>query len=613
MARFPSAGEQFEGYQLTGVLGEGGFGVVFAALDASGRKAAVKVLIPGRSSSTPARFAREAAALAKLQSAHTVQLLGSGVSVDGFAYLAFEFIEGETLEALLGREGILSEDEATAVLRQVLSSLQEAHGHGLLHRDIKPANVQVRHRSPMECVVLDFGVVKPVDDRAPITGTGESVGTIAYAAPEQLTTTELSAAADLFSVGALGWAMLCGPIRAPLWLRPPGSTPEFQRPVSPNLADLIESLLHRDPTRRPQSATEALAVLDQQTRTRELNPALHDRAPRPSEVDVRMLWTRAAGAGLLVAILAFAWFVQDMPVPDPVPNPVEARRRVLPAPAPPQLPSARDSGSDAPLAGCAPRPTGFRKLSMLRGLAQVEWDVYVPPDLVDQPVPLLVMLHQFGDAPLDFVRYSGMVALADQKRFVVAAPTSRFSDPWLRDGDADGVVEIIEHTRAELCVDPDQVFALGNGYGGAVVEELPCKTPLAGIATTNFRSDQRATPCVPEAPVPYIHLASLKDGYNPVGGGRGCSGVHVISLAEKERRWRERNGCDGKPTQSAQRDGVCFTWSCGAPLRVCHVDGGHNWPGLPDRRADYRNCDGAPARFEFRDTIWRFFEDQLPG
>ena len=142
-------GELFEGlYEIRAKLGEGGFAVVYDAVDVeSGRRAAVKVLKPtvadgGYDPLTRARFQREARLVDGLKSAHSVTLLGSGETAAGLLFLVFEHVGGEDLSDIIARKGKLAPDEVGALLRQMLAALDEAHRAGLVHRDIKPENIR---------------------------------------------------------------------------------------------------------------------------------------------------------------------------------------------------------------------------------------------------------------------------------------------------------------------------------------------------------------------------------------------------------------------------------------------------------------------------------------
>ena len=109
--------------------------------------------------------------------------------------------------------------------------------------------------------------------------------------------------------------------------------------------------------------------------------------------------------------------------------------------------------------------------------------------------------------------------------------------------------------------------------------------------------------------MPYLHIAPLADGYDPVEGGKTC-GDEKISLRAMEQLWQRRNGCGPQPHPApAPKYKQCRAWDCtGAPLVSCHVDGGGRWPGQASRRGDLQGCDGPPQRFPIADAVWEFFD-----
>ena len=164
-------------YQLGELLGRGGMGEVYHATHRMlARPAAIKLIRPeviGGSDPAAAqlavtRFRREAETAASLRSPHTVELYDFGVTDDQTLYFVMELLEGLNLESLVRRHGPLPAGRVVHILRQVCASLEEAHVRGLVHRDIKPANIHVgRVGLVYDFVkVLDFGLVKPITDRA---------------------------------------------------------------------------------------------------------------------------------------------------------------------------------------------------------------------------------------------------------------------------------------------------------------------------------------------------------------------------------------------------------------------------------------------------------------
>src|SRR5215213_9444055 len=171
-------------YRLGARLGSGGFGTVYAAVDERlDRDVAVKVIPAG--APAPERAAREAATAARLDHPGIVGVFDAGE--DGEArYLVSELVRGRTLDRL-NKDGELSDRDVLRVGLALADALEHAHGRGVIHRDVKPQNVIVpdRPRSARSAAKLtDFGVAHLAGD-APLTRTGDVVGTLAYMAPEQ--------------------------------------------------------------------------------------------------------------------------------------------------------------------------------------------------------------------------------------------------------------------------------------------------------------------------------------------------------------------------------------------------------------------------------------------
>ena len=202
-------------YLLRRKLGEGGMNEVWLAWD-PGTKAEVALKILRRSASdtsTLRRFDREARSTAALASPNTVRILDYGASEDGIYFFAMEYLRGPTLDTVLRSLQRLSPALAIFLVRQICSSLQEAHRKGIVHRDIKPGNVMIVAQAGQTIVkVLDFGIARlrhaPADEN--LTSDGAAVGTPAYMAPEAFHGGALTERADIYSIGATLYHMICG-------------------------------------------------------------------------------------------------------------------------------------------------------------------------------------------------------------------------------------------------------------------------------------------------------------------------------------------------------------------------------------------------------------------
>ena len=240
-----------------------------------GRKVVIKLLAPDLAEGLSAdRFAREIRLAATLQQANIVTLLRAGTSP--LPYYTMPFVEGQSLRARLDQTGKLPEPEVVSILRDVARALTYAHAHGVIHRDIKPDNVLL---SGGTAVVTDFGIAKAIEvaktsdtpgvTGEALTGTGISIGTPAYMAPEQVASDRgADQRTDIYSFGCLAYELLSG--QTPFHGRTPQGmiaahvveAPPTLKGVAAALSSLVMRCLAKDPAQRPQSAAELLASLE---------------------------------------------------------------------------------------------------------------------------------------------------------------------------------------------------------------------------------------------------------------------------------------------------------------------------------------------------------------
>jgi serine/threonine-protein kinase len=201
-------------FRVLSMLGLGGMGAVYRAMQTSvQREVALKVIRGSASPALAKRFMLEARTTSQLKSIHTVTVFDFGQTPDGLLYLAMELLEGEDLEHVLRRHGRLPWREALRVIDEVALSLEEAHDKGIVHRDLKPSNIYLckTGSGPPLVKVLDFGVAKlQTNDQPTLTGTGMIVGTPQYMAPEQAHAAATDARTDLYSLGCVLYEMLTG-------------------------------------------------------------------------------------------------------------------------------------------------------------------------------------------------------------------------------------------------------------------------------------------------------------------------------------------------------------------------------------------------------------------
>lgn len=254
--------QEYGNYRLVKVLGSGGFGQVWLAHHRLlKREAALKIVNQqgGDAAQRLDRFLREAEALSRLQSPHTIRLFDYGQSEDGRLYYVMELLHGYDLQQLVRDFGPQPPERVVWLLAQACLSLQEAHQVGLVHRDIKPANLFLTRLGvqPDYLKVLDFGLVKPlVADN--LTQTDQVVGTPEAMPPEQILGQPLDGRSDLYSLACVGIYLLTG---KPLFVReqPMQVLLDHLNTPAPLLGDLplhrlLAECLQKDLNRRPASA-----------------------------------------------------------------------------------------------------------------------------------------------------------------------------------------------------------------------------------------------------------------------------------------------------------------------------------------------------------------------
>jgi serine/threonine protein kinase len=206
-------GAQLGPYQIVSLLGEGGMGKVYRAVDTRlGRTVAIKISAEEFSK----RFEREARTISALNHPNICTLYDIGSLPSGSGYMVTELVDGETLRDWLNRSTAL--EHRFEIARQILTALRAAHGVGIIHRDLKPANIMVRSDGYVK--VLDFGLARRIatanalqaEDTATtdVSVPGQIVGTVAYMSPEQILGQKVDQRSDLFAFGIILYEMLTG-------------------------------------------------------------------------------------------------------------------------------------------------------------------------------------------------------------------------------------------------------------------------------------------------------------------------------------------------------------------------------------------------------------------
>jgi serine/threonine-protein kinase len=260
-----------DAYRLERELPGGGMSRLFVALEASlNRRVVIKVLPPELASDvSAARFKKEIELAAHLQHPHILPILAAGAK-DDLLYYVMPFVTGESLRQHLEQHGKLPVEDALRILREVADALGYAHRKGIVHRDIKPENILLEDG---HAVLADFGVARAIDEARSghgqplLTGTGMSVGTPTYMAPEQASgERHIDARADLYALAIVGYEMLAGqlPFSAPSaqamlaahLTTPPPPVTKTRPDVPAAVSTAISKALAKTPDERYRTAEE---------------------------------------------------------------------------------------------------------------------------------------------------------------------------------------------------------------------------------------------------------------------------------------------------------------------------------------------------------------------
>lgn len=319
-------------YEILSLLGSGGMGQVYCALDARlGRKVAIKVLLPSFAEDHErlTRFRHEMQTLAQLSHPNILEIFDTGI-FEGSPYLVMECLEGETLRQRLDK-GPLSPRKALEAAHQIALGLAAAHEKGIIHRDLKPENLFILGDDRIK--ILDFGLAKQRHEALPgdqtgaspglgaepsLTQTGLVLGTLAYLSPEQVTGASADTRSDIFTFGVVLWEMLYGtrPFRRDSMietmhsiLKEDPEPPSRSQPLPQGLDLILFRCLEKDPKKRFQSAQDlafALGTLGGSSRAASLSkPFRKPRRPMPWRLVL-------GGAGLAALAAGLVWLGLDL-------------------------------------------------------------------------------------------------------------------------------------------------------------------------------------------------------------------------------------------------------------------------------------------------------------
>jgi serine/threonine protein kinase/tetratricopeptide (TPR) repeat protein len=261
-------GDRFE---ILDVLGEGGMGTVYKALDLEvDHFVALKLIRPelAEHPAILARFKQELLTARQVTHKNVIRIHDLS-EVDGVKFITMEFVDGDDLRKLLLDNGKVPPQQAVEIIRQVCLALEAAHSAGVIHRDLKPQNIMQDKQGRI--LVMDFGLARSLESGG-MTQTGALLGTIEYMSPEQAIGKQLDCRSDLFAVGLIFYELLTGrmPYKADtamaslLKRNQERALPaaELDASIPEGLSDIVSKCLERDLNMRYQSAQEILADLD---------------------------------------------------------------------------------------------------------------------------------------------------------------------------------------------------------------------------------------------------------------------------------------------------------------------------------------------------------------
>jgi tetratricopeptide (TPR) repeat protein len=314
-------------YEILQLLGEGGMGAVYKALDLEvERTVAIKLIRPELASNPAilARFKQELLTAHQVTHKNVIRIYDIA-EAEGIKYITMEFVEGSDLRRILIDNGKLPADKAIEIIRQVCMALDAAHSAGIIHRDLKPQNVMQDSKTG-RILVMDFGLARSMEGDG-MTQTGALLGTIEYMSPEQSMGKTLDQRSDIFAVGLIFYELLTGntPFKADtamaslLRRNQERALPaaELDASIPKSLSDIVSRCLERDLEHRYQNVQQILADLDAFQGARPTLASIPIPLPPPEPAKLVIQWKWIAVGALALVAIAGGWILRSNVVRTP--------------------------------------------------------------------------------------------------------------------------------------------------------------------------------------------------------------------------------------------------------------------------------------------------------
>jgi serine/threonine protein kinase len=503
-------------YQVLETIQEGMVAVTYKASDrVLDRPVLLKVLHPrlAADSDLVQRFRREALLQARLKHPGIVTVYDFGTEDD--FYIASEFIEGRTLERLLGEKGRLTPAELTPIVLAVARALAYAHGQGVVHRDLKPANIMISNSG--EVKLTDFGLAC-ARDFGDLTQEGCVIGTPSYMSPEQARGLKVDAATDIFALGIVIYQALSGtnPFAAATYAdalslvlnREPAPLSSVAAGTPRGLSEFVGRMLVKDPATRPHSTDELLRLLTA------VAPAAGTASRRRRPLPAALL------AAVLIVAFAVALFLMRARQSNPTVQGLRESKN-------PAAETGPDSGTQASGHAQVPAADTEQHASLPIGSTGIQQSS-IPGPLPLRECRLRITVTPWADVAIDG-RSLGATPLAAEPAVAPGRHVITLRNPYYPEVNRTVVLSQPACTLAfnldrevaelDIRVTPWAVVAID----GRIVDTTPMEKPIAvslgshQITLTHPELGTRSESIRTDSARSYRVAYSMKEGENPKG------------------------------------------------------------------------------------------------